>query len=353
MSTSPSLQSSRNLYEIAALLNQARRPFAIITVLKAVNSTPVPAGAKAIVQSRGKLHGTVGGGLVEAVALRHAKEVLRSGKPVLFDFDLRGPGVHEASPICGGSMRLLVAPGAVAHPREYERAAEALVERKPGRWLTTIRTHPELSVNARFIRSKIHQAGSSNDVHPRNESPQLIQHESNDHVQLFTEPLLPNPALLIVGGGHVSRALAAQADLLGFDIFVFEDRPEFANPRLFPPGTRSFCGPVPQHLAKFPVDKNTFIVLVSRNHQQDTQALRACIHSPAAYIGMIGSRRKVPMVRREFLSSGWATADEFQRIYAPIGLDLGAVTVPEIATSITAQLIAVRRNGTAAKMPLK
>jgi xanthine dehydrogenase accessory factor len=170
--------------------------------------------------------------------------------------------------------------------------------------------------------------------------------------EVFIEPLIPKPVLLIVGGGHVGQATAAQAALLGFEIVVFEDRPEFVHPKLFPPETTTRCGAVAEELAAFPVHQDTFIVLVSRGHQQDSVALRACIRRSAAYIGMIGSRRKVPLVRRQFLQNGWATAEEFDRVYAPIGLDLGAISVPEIAASIVAQMIAVRRKGAASKMPL-
>jgi xanthine dehydrogenase accessory factor len=158
---------------------------------------------------------------------------------------------------------------------------------------------------------------------------------------------------LIIGGGHVSQALATQASPVGFDIVVFEDRSEFADPALFPPGTQTFYGKLPDLLAKFPMDPDTFIVIVTRNHQQDALALRHCIRRPVAYLGMIGSRRKIPLLRREFLKAGWATADEFRRVYAPIGLDLGAITVPEIAASIVGQLIAVRRKGSAPRIAWK
>jgi len=92
------------------------------------------------------------------------------------------------------------------------------------------------------------------------------------------------------------------------------------------------------------------VVIVTRGHQQDAEALAACLRRPAAYIGMIGSRRKVSLLRREFLANGWAKPEEFDRVYAPIGLDLGAATVPEIAASIVAQLIAVRRRGAASRI---
>ena len=89
-------------------------------------------------------------------------------------------------------------------------------------------------------------------------------------------------------------------------------------------------------------------MIVTRGHQHDAEALRACIREPAAYIGMIGSRRKVALMREEFRASGWATEEEWDRVFAPIGMDIGAETVPEIATSIVAQLVAVRRRGSEA-----
>ncbi len=106
-----------------------------------------------------------------------------------------------------------------------------------------------------------------------------------------------------------------------------------------------------QELAACERGPESYVVIVTRGHRSDAEALAACIHSPAAYVGMIGSRRKVAMMRREFAESGGATEQELARLYAPIGLDIGAVTVPEIATSILAELIAVRRRGADAPPP--
>ena len=97
------------------------------------------------------------------------------------------------------------------------------------------------------------------------------------------------------------------------------------------------------------MDDNTYVVIVTRGHEKDAEALAACVRRPAAYLGMIGSRRKVALMRKDFLESGRATAEEFDRVYAPIGLDIGAITVPEIAASIVAQLISVRRRKTNAE----
>jgi xanthine dehydrogenase accessory factor len=175
--------------------------------------------------------------------------------------------------------------------------------------------------------------------------------ESDESTEVLIEPLLPRPRLLVVGGGHVGRAVAHQADLVGFDVTVLDDREEFTRPALFPEGTTTLCGDIRKEVEAFPFESGTFVVIVTRGHVHDATALAACLGRPAAYVGMIGSRRKVAILRKDFIASGQATAEEFDCVYAPIGLDLGAVTVPEIATSIVAQLIAVRRQGSAPRMP--
>lgn len=337
---------------------EAGRPFAVATVLQADGSTPVIAGAKAVIEADGTIHGTVGGGAVEAEAQRQATLVVRSGKPVVFGCDLHGPGVHEPGPICGGSMRLLVAPSPSASRDDYHQAADTLVRRQRGVWLTTLRQGAGLEAKSQFFaEADLAKANGLLNIEVLTkclfkEAPALVTLPDAEQIEVFIEPLTPKPALLIVGGGHVGQAVAAQANLLGFEIVVIEDRPEFTDPAIFPPGAKTLCGPVAQELAAFAVNSDTFVVIVTRGHQHDSLALRACVHRPAAYLGMIGSRRKVPLVRRQFIENGWATPEEFDRVHAPIGLDIGAVTVPEIATSIMAQIIAVRRRGTAPRIPL-
>jgi len=109
--------------------------------------------------------------------------------------------------------------------------------------------------------------------------------------------------------------------------------------------TKHGNGDIPKLITAQPIAADTYIVIVTRGHKLDAESLEACIHTPATYIGMIGSKRKVALIRKNFIESGVASEEEFDRVHAPIGLDIGAVTVPEIAAIITAQLIAVRRKG--------
>jgi xanthine dehydrogenase accessory factor len=338
---------------------EAGRPFAVATVLVTDGSTPVKAGAKAIIEADGAIHGTIGGGQVEANARRVGCGVVQSGNPLIFDFDLRGTQVQESQPICGGAMRVLVAPSSVIGHADCRAAADALAQRGQGVWLTTLAKRGTLQVESRFVtQADLVKPGAFPGAEVcaeclARETPHLAVWPGPEQREAFVEPLIPPPVLLIVGGGHVGQAVAAQASLLEFEIVVIDDRPEFTSPALFPPGVQTRCGSVAEEIAAFPVSRDTFVVIVTRGHQHDAVALRACLRRPAAYIGMIGSRRKVPLLRREFIESGWATAEEFDRAHAPIGLDIGAVTVPEIAASIMAQVISARRQGAGPRIPLK
>jgi xanthine dehydrogenase accessory factor len=372
-----------DIHRTIAELSDSGRPFAMALVLRAEGSTPCKAGARAAIEETGKIWGTVGGGKVEAEAQRQAIEACNTKRPVVFDFHLEGADTGDAEPICGGIMRILVDPTAAQDRSAYAQAAEAIARRTRGVLLTSVRTPTEVGTTYAAFGAppsggKPTEVGTtyaevtvqwfaegvvSPDVGFPNaeavrlclarETPQWLvneSHEAGEREEAFVEPVIPKPNLLIVGGGHVGQALARQAVLTGFDVTVVDDRPEFTNAALFPKGVTTRCGDIAEEVADFPTAADTYIVIVTRGHQHDAEALHACIHASAAYIGMIGSRRKVALLRKTFVESGWATEEEFDRVFAPIGLDIGSVTVPEIATSIVAQLIAVRRKGDAPKM---
>jgi len=330
------------------------RCFALATILRAEGSTPQKVGVKAVIDAEGRIWGTLGGGLVEAEAQRRAVEVCRAQLPAVFDFDLAQAYAPDAGPICGGTMRILIDPTAAKDRAVYAQAAEALRQRRRGVLLTSVRTGPQPEIQVEWFPPEAlpaeghFPAAEAIGSCLQRESPRLFvesSQEPGESTEVLVEPVIPRPLLLIAGGGHVGQALAEQATLIGFEVTVVDDRPEFADPALFPEGVTARCGEIPQEVAAFPMGADTYVVIVTRGHRQDAEALAACIHSPAAYVGMIGSRRKVDLLRKSFIESGLATPEEFDRVFAPIGLEIGAVTVPEIATSIAAELIAVRRGG--------
>jgi xanthine dehydrogenase accessory factor len=161
-------------------------------------------------------------------------------------------------------------------------------------------------------------------------------------LEVFLEPILPQPRLYIFGGGHVSLALARVAHQAGFAIGVVDDREAFANASRFPMALDIFTN-YEDAFERLHPGAATYIVIVTRGHKDDMRVLEWAIGTPARYIGMIGSRRKVIEIYKALENLGVA-AEKLESVHAPVGLEIGALTPEEIAVSIAAELIAVRRN---------
>jgi xanthine dehydrogenase accessory factor len=161
-------------------------------------------------------------------------------------------------------------------------------------------------------------------------------------VGLLIEPAVPSPEVLILGCGHIAVPLAAIAKMMGFRVTVVDDRPSFANKNRFPDADKVICNDFKQALNTINIGPKTFVVIITRGHRHDQECLRQIIRKPAAYIGMIGSRRRIGMVFEQMLGDGFQKS-EIERVYAPIGLNIGAQTPEEIALSIMAQIVKVYR----------
>ena len=155
--------------------------------------------------------------------------------------------------------------------------------------------------------------------------------------------------LLIVGGGHVGLALATIGSMLGFQVTVVDDREEFANAERFPMADEVIAGDIAEALDGLPIDGRTYTVMVSRGHQLDELALRRTVSRGAAYVGMIGSRRRTGTVLQHLADDGVPLAD-LEAVRTPIGLDIGAETPEEIALAILAEMVMLRRGGSGQTM---
>jgi xanthine dehydrogenase accessory factor len=160
--------------------------------------------------------------------------------------------------------------------------------------------------------------------------------------EVFIEVAGPSAELLIVGAGHVGQAVAELGAFLGMDCVVFDQRPECASPENFPRARQIIVGEPALELGRYAITNQSYIVIVSPSHEQDAKALAAVIRSPAAYIGLIGSRRKIARVVEMMKTQGVAQ-ELLDRVCAPIGLGIGAETPQEIAVSILGQIIATIR----------
>jgi len=161
-------------------------------------------------------------------------------------------------------------------------------------------------------------------------------------VEVFVEPILPQPMLYLFGGGHVSTAVAKAAHSVGFAIGIIDDREAFANSQRFPMAQEIFTS-FDLAIEKLQPNNSTYIVIVTRGHKEDMRMLAWAVRTHARYVGMIGSKRKVLSVYKALEKDGYRS-EEFEHVYAPMGLDIGALSPEEIAVSIVAELVAVRRN---------
>ncbi len=283
----------------------AGRPAAFCAVVHTTGSTPQVPGAVMLVRSDYSTSGTLGGGCVEAEVQRRAFELLQAGQSGLLDFQLDHDYGWDDGLLCGGSMQVAVV--SISDPA-------ALRPFRAARDLARTRQPATISLS--------------------------VPHEQKQlEYQLHLE--VP-PTLLIAGAGHIGQAVARLAVDLGFHVVVIDDRAEFTAPARFPAAVELRVGDIGHTLRDFPLDADCYVVIVTRGHRHDQQALGAVIRRPARYIGMIASRRKAQLILHELAAAG-VPADQVERVRSPIGLPIGAVTVTEIAVSIAAELVSFRR----------
>lgn len=172
----------------------------------------------------------------------------------------------------------------------------------------------------------------------------LSERTIRDATAIYVEVVEAKPVFLVVGAGHIGRSLAQLADFLDFHVAILDDREDFANSERVPEADQVICEDYEEALEKFPIDGNTYITLVTRGHKQDELSLRKCLGRGAAYLGMIGSRRRTGAVLQHLRDEGF-DPDELARVRTPIGLNIGAETPEEIAISIMAEVVMMRRGG--------
>jgi xanthine dehydrogenase accessory factor len=327
------------------------------SVVETRGSTPQKAGAAMLVFPDGSQRGTLGGGCVEAEVKQRALGVLSAGScPDVLTFSLDDDYGWDDGLICGGRMSMLVDPlptrtsAAVYFHRFHE-----LVEKGLGcTEAIMMKDETGVPVGNRYLYdargSLVGQLGQ--EPPPDTVAGQLVplEHRPGPKVQRGVAylPILPRITLLIVGGGHVGQAvgrLAADAD---FEVWVLDDRERFANRERFPQARRLLVGDIGttlRELAQQQINPTVYCVVVTRGHNHDEEALYHVAPTSAGYVGMIGSKRKIKLIYEDLIAKG-ISPEALERVHAPLGFDIGSQTVPEIAISIVAELIACRNLGT-------
>ena len=333
----------------------------LATIIRLTGSGPRAAGTSFLVMEDGSIAGTIGGGRLEAETIKEARRVFETARPGRMHLSLMGKDVAETDMICGGEVDVLLEPlfpDDEGQIRILKRCMD--IRKRGGEGLLAMVLNLERWEKNKSLKVFLEKGGTRagglsglKDIEDslvgslgqwlEKKEPEIAalrDHEGKE-VELFVAPVLSDPLLYIFGGGHVSGQIVPLASKVGFKTVVIDDRPEFADAARFPEAEAVYCYPFEDVVGRFPVDGSSYIIIVTRGHLNDKTVLEQTLRTPARYIGMIGSRRKKAMVFKRLLEDGFAQED-IDRVFSPIGLDIGAETPEEIAVSIVAELIKVR-----------
>ncbi len=323
------------------------------TILTHVGSTPRTAGTKMLIRSDGGIVGTIGGGMVEAEVQKAGSEIIKTARGRIVDFDLTGADVDKMDLICGGKLTVLME-CLEPNPADREFFSSLLTElqsRRKSYFVTVLGpTDEDAGPVARYLIPK-DGAASGDSACPAHWSAKITEALGRqrhpviltiDGQRVLAEQTFVPGTVFLFGAGHVSQQVQAFAGQVGFRTVVFDDRSEFANRDRFPTADEvivlsSFYDSV----EKFDIDRDSYLVIVTRGHSHDKTVLEQALKTDAGYIGMIGSRRKKAALFDAMLKQGFTNKD-LERVYSPIGLSIGAETPEEIGISVVAELVKAR-----------
>jgi xanthine dehydrogenase accessory factor len=341
-------------------------PIILATIIRQSGSSPRGKGARMVLNRSGQLAGSIGGGQLEENIKKSFESILTTKKASVSTFTLSESEAESLEMICGGSVSILVEP---ILPEQtdlismFQAIVEAMQAQRHG-WLISqlpVKDQPQ-AIKHGFISSKGVVSGNltldfqiesgflrnikiddqdSNWVNFENglRSPQEINSNLGAY---FVEPVGKLCSCYIIGAGHIASKLAPLTRLVGFSTIVLDDRPDYVSLERFPSAdNRIVVDDFQNVIGQILVEPDSFIVIVTRGHNSDRDVLGQALNTPAAYIGMIGSRRKIALTFEALQKQGFSK-EALQKVHTPIGLSIGAETPEEIAVSIVAEMIQVR-----------
>jgi xanthine dehydrogenase accessory factor len=322
-------------------ITEGRGGMALATVLEVKGSAPRHPGTKMLAGSGSQL-GTVGGGRGEAMALEACRRCREEQRDALLTVEMVGTDIGGPAMVCGGTSTMLIeclddrAPYRAALERLALGQRVLLVKRIVGSGAVTVETALLDQDGSPVL------GGAGADTAARRA---LADGQAwfDAEAGIYYDPIFPEEKLLILGGGHVAKALAALAPGLGFAVTVVDDRPEMLAEGRFPAGVRRVRSGFRAAVAEFPFDCATYAVIMTRGHLSDLECVRAVLERPCRYAGFMGSARKARLIIEQVLADG-ADPGRVADLCGPIGLDIDAETPEELAVAVLAELIAVRRN---------
>ena len=334
---------------------------ALASVAKRRGSLPMSATAKMLVTAGGARIGTVGGGCLEAEIIERAQAVLLSRRPALSSHSLNAELAGDYGLTCGGTAEMLIEP-VFADARlaaVYAEASALMARGEPALMATGIDwsdgvmkavvnparlvaaegdpgrsgdgSREPVGADSALLRAAIGAFDATSEL-PRLENGVLV------------EPISGKPRLVVFGAGHVGARVAEAAAFAGWRVTVADDRADFADAKRLPFAERAVVCEFHDVLDAVQLDAETYVVIATRGHQHDVVLAGQLVPRPLRYLGMLGSRRKVALTEKVLLEWG-VTGDAIGKVHAPVGLPIGADTPEEIAVSVVAEMISVRRSG--------
>lgn len=331
-----------------------KESFCLATILTKSGSAPREIGTKMIIKKDFSIIGTVGGGLLEALTIKLSKDVYEKKCSIVKYFNLSDKEACSLGMVCGGDLKVLVELISFENPDTLDiyNKIHQLKEKKTNFALITKIGQEEkmLKTQEKWICTETAFYGNGNDEiqsvlkeireNFKNIKIEILKAGDNNYL---IEPVGDAETVYIIGAGHVSQKLAAITKMIDFKTAVLDDRSEFANRDRFP--TADDIKVIPSFRNIFDninINKESYIIIVTRGHAFDKDVLAQALKTNAKYIGMIGSKTKRQFVYEKLMEEGYAEAD-LARVHSPIGISIKAETPEEIAVSIAAQLIEVRR----------
>ncbi|NMM62481.1 XdhC family protein [Clostridium sp. P21] len=350
----------KELYkEMMGLLNK-EESFVLATIFDRTGSAPRTAGAKMIVHKDGSIIGTIGGGRLEANAIKFAVQAFESKETSMKPFDLTSEDVDAMDMICGGKGEVLIdfIDANNENNKVVYEAARKIQKNREKAWFITVLDNGSDEHGVRkqqcivkpdktligdidcdpYILEKLIAGPAKISIHA----------EVIDNQRFLVEPLRPSGTVYIFGAGHVSQRIAPLCETVGFKTVVLDDREDYANRKRFAEPTELMVIDSFNKLPDLHINEDSYLVIVSRGHLYDKIVLEQVLRSDARYIGMIGSRSKRDKIYNALLSEGY-TEEEIKHVYSPIGTSICAETPEEIAVSIVGELIKVRAQGEGTK----
>lgn len=324
--------------------------FVLASIFDSQGSAPRTTGARMIIRKDGSILGTVGGGKVEALVIEHGVEIFNTKKTVLKEYRLQETENKGIGMACGGDVNILMEYVEKENPENIKLYEEVVKSFEKGEKAFIIRKFFKDGNNINYVYKDTDLIHNSNET-----KDDVIEKYSNavqfkdlmlikeENAYVLVEPICNLGKLYILGAGHVSQKLAELAKKIDFWVTVVDNRAEFANKDRFPT-TDTIIVPddFDDCFNELSIDKDSYIVIVTRGHMADLICLKQALKTDAYYIGMIGSRRKRTIVYNALKEDGF-TDDDFNKVHNPIGLEIGAETPEEISVSIAAELIKIRR----------